>query len=129
MKMCQARLILLLAVLIHSYGNAQEENGDFSARLTVFAVVDYAVQHNPEIQAARNRVEALQARIPQAGSLDDPMLGIGALNLPADTAVLHWHRCLPSVLAFHKREDALRFQHAHGGRVMTLAELGFAGTR
>lgn len=48
---------------------------------------------------------------------------------PADTAYLHWHRCLPSVLAFHKQEDALRFQQAHGGTVMTLADLGFTGNR
>jgi hypothetical protein len=48
---------------------------------------------------------------------------------PADTAYLHWHRCLPSVLAFRKREDALRFQQAHGGTIMTLADLGFAGNR
>lgn len=46
---------------------------------------------------------------------------------PADTAYLHWHRCLPSVLAFHTREEAIRFQGAHGGTVMTLADLGFAG--
>ena len=46
---------------------------------------------------------------------------------PADTAYLHWHRCLPSVLAFRKRENALRFQRAHGGTVMALADLGFRG--
>jgi len=46
---------------------------------------------------------------------------------PAETAYLHWHRCLPSVLAFRKREDALRFQELHGGTVMTLADLGFTG--
>jgi hypothetical protein len=48
---------------------------------------------------------------------------------PADTAFLHWHRCLPSVLAFRTRAAALRFQDAHGGTVMTLADLGFAGGR
>ncbi len=46
---------------------------------------------------------------------------------PADTVYLHWHRCLPSVLAFRMQEEALRFQRAHGGVIMTLAELGFAG--
>ncbi len=45
---------------------------------------------------------------------------------PADTAYLHWHRCLPSIIAFRTREEALRFQRAHGGRVMALPELGFA---
>ena len=45
---------------------------------------------------------------------------------PADTAYLHWHRCLPSVLAFHARAAAVRFQHSHGGTLMALADLGFA---
>lgn len=45
---------------------------------------------------------------------------------PADTAYLHWHRCLPSVLAFHERAAAVRFQQRHGGTLMTLADLGFA---
>lgn len=42
---------------------------------------------------------------------------------PETTADLHWHRCLPSVLAFATREAAERFQRAHGGRVETLARL------
>lgn len=89
MKTCLAGLVLLSMMLIGGRGHAREQaenqGEDFSVRLTVSALVDYAVQHNPEIQAARRRVEALQARIPQAGSLDDPMLGIGAMNLPTDT--------------------------------------------
>lgn len=42
---------------------------------------------------------------------------------PETTADLHWHRCLPSVLAFATREAAERFQRAHGGQVETLARL------
>jgi hypothetical protein len=48
---------------------------------------------------------------------------------PATTAELHWHRCLPSVLAFRKRDDAEAFRRQHGGRLTSLAELGFAGGR
>ncbi|MBC8875622.1 MAG: TolC family protein [Planctomycetes bacterium] len=37
-------------------------------------LVDYAVANNPEIAAARSRAQALLWRVPQAQSLDDPML-------------------------------------------------------
>lgn len=45
---------------------------------------------------------------------------------PHDVAYLHWHRCLPSVLAFRTREAAERFQRTHGGTVVSPADLGFA---
>lgn len=45
---------------------------------------------------------------------------------PNDAAYLHWHRCLPSVLAFRTREAAERFQREHGGTVVSPADLGFA---
>ena len=45
---------------------------------------------------------------------------------PNDAAYLHWHRCLPSVLAFRTREAAARFQQQHGGTATTLTGLGFA---
>lgn len=37
---------------------------------------------NPRIVAARNAAEAAAARVPQAGALPDPMLGVGFMNLP-----------------------------------------------
>jgi hypothetical protein len=46
---------------------------------------------------------------------------------PGTTAHLHWHRCLPSVLAFRSRESAVAFQKGHGGRVVRLDDLGFEG--
>lgn len=47
---------------------------------------------------------------------------------PATTAELHWHRCLPSVLAFRSREDAEAFRREHGGRLTSFVELGFAAS-
>lgn len=38
--------------------------------------IEYALAQNPEIQAARKRVEAAGWRVPQAASLDDPMLSV-----------------------------------------------------
>lgn len=37
---------------------------------------------NPEIVAARRVAEAAAARVPQAGALPDPMLGVGFMNVP-----------------------------------------------
>ena len=37
---------------------------------------------NPEIMAARRLAEAAAARVPQAGALPDPMLGVGFMNVP-----------------------------------------------
>jgi outer membrane protein, heavy metal efflux system len=43
-----------------------------------------ALQNNPEIRAAQKEREAAQQRIAPAGSLDDPMLEAGVLNLPTN---------------------------------------------
>lgn len=41
-----------------------------------------AEQNNPEIAAAKQAAEAAAARVPQAGALPDPMLGVGVMNFP-----------------------------------------------
>ncbi len=38
--------------------------------------IGYALAQNAEIQAARRRIDAMAQRVPQAASLDDPMLGV-----------------------------------------------------
>jgi outer membrane protein TolC len=43
-----------------------------------------ADQKNPELLAARERAEMASYRIDQVNSLDDPMLGVGLVNLPID---------------------------------------------
>ncbi|MBI4774714.1 MAG: TolC family protein [Deltaproteobacteria bacterium] len=45
-------------------------------------LIEEALAVNPQIGAARHRAEAARQQIPQAGALDDPMLGFGVLNLP-----------------------------------------------
>ena len=51
-------------------------------RLNVDQLVNEALQNNPEILAAKKRWEVYKERIPQAGALEDPMLGFGIINLP-----------------------------------------------
>ncbi|MFN3476035.1 MAG: TolC family protein [Candidatus Methylomirabilales bacterium] len=43
-------------------------------------LIEEAKRANPEIQAARRRVEAAWARVPQARALPDPMVSLGYMN-------------------------------------------------
>lgn len=49
---------------------------ELSGTHTVDEFVHFALAQSPLIQAARKRVEASGHRVPQAASLDDPMLGV-----------------------------------------------------
>lgn len=48
-------------------------------------LIKEGLARNGEIQSLSAMVESLKEAIPYAGSLDDPRLGIGLLNLPVDT--------------------------------------------
>ena len=61
---------------------AQEER---AARLKLTDLIEEALIKNPDILAAKSKWEVLKERPPQAGSLEDPMLGLGIVNLPTDT--------------------------------------------
>jgi cobalt-zinc-cadmium efflux system outer membrane protein len=45
-------------------------------------LVQEAIAKNPKILVARERHSALKEKVPQAGALEDPMLGLGVVNLP-----------------------------------------------
>lgn len=53
-----------------------------AADLEIESLVREAVSRNPGIRAARERESALRERVPQAGALEDPMIGLGILNVP-----------------------------------------------
>jgi outer membrane protein TolC len=48
-------------------------------------LIDVGLRENNEIQSLRDEVRSLKEAVPFAGSLDDPRLGFGVLNLPTDT--------------------------------------------
>ena len=50
------------------------------------ALVAHALEMNPAIRAAADRVEAARARIAPAGVIPDPWVGVGVTNLPLDGA-------------------------------------------
>jgi cobalt-zinc-cadmium efflux system outer membrane protein len=56
-----------------------------SASLKLNALIEEALSKNPDVLAAKSKWEVLRERPPQAGSLDDPMVGLGVVNLPTDT--------------------------------------------
>ncbi len=46
------------------------------------SLIARALEVNPTIRAARQRIDAARARVGPAGTLPDPMLGVGIMNLP-----------------------------------------------
>jgi outer membrane protein TolC len=52
--------------------------------LNVDQLIDEARQNNPEILAAKKRLEVFKEKVPQAFALEDPMLGFGIVNLPTN---------------------------------------------
>jgi outer membrane protein, heavy metal efflux system len=75
-------LAMTLILNIGSGSLAQETK---SASLRLNDLVQEALNKNPDVLVAKSKWEAIKERPPQAGSLDDPVLGLGILNLPTDT--------------------------------------------
>lgn len=59
---------------------------DLEGPQPVDVYIAYALAQNPDIEAARKRVDAAAYRVPQAASLRDPTLGVTALPEPIETA-------------------------------------------
>jgi outer membrane protein TolC len=48
-------------------------------------LIEEGLAQNKEIQSLEAQVESLKEEVPFAGALDDPRLGLGIINLPADS--------------------------------------------
>lgn len=59
---------------------------DLSGPQPVDVYISYALSQNPDIEAARKRVDAAAYRVPQAASLRDPMFGMTVFPEPVQTA-------------------------------------------
>ena len=86
---CEHRRYLALAAahLIVARSRSPGRNREASrarAELDVEQLVDEALRNNPEILAARGKAQAVREKVPQAGALEDPMLGVGVTNLPTN---------------------------------------------
>jgi cobalt-zinc-cadmium efflux system outer membrane protein len=71
--------LLLFACIIVCPGPLRASDKDLEA------LVAEALENNSELLALEERAEALQLEAPFFGSLQDPMVGIGLLNLPVDS--------------------------------------------
>jgi outer membrane protein TolC len=57
----------------------------YTSGASVEQLIAEALQNNPEVRAAEKEREAARQRVLPAGALDDPMLELGVLNVPART--------------------------------------------
>jgi outer membrane protein TolC len=64
---------------------AAPERATYSAGASLHELVAEALRNNPEIRAAEKEREAARQRVLPAGALDDPMLELGVVNIPART--------------------------------------------
>jgi len=82
-KACAAISIFVFILLITPA--ILQADSLISAPQALSDLIDEGLAQNKEIQSMENEVESLKELIPFAGSLPDPRLGIGALNVPTDT--------------------------------------------
>jgi len=68
--------LLALVLLIPLAACVPAHAGEQGDRLTLQAVIEEALEKNPEIQGLQRRFEAAQARVPQARALPDPHIEI-----------------------------------------------------
>lgn len=78
-------LVAFLGIGIFSAPLLEAAEGPVQASQALSAIIAEGLQNNKELQGMEAELEALRHEIPYAGSLDDPQLGIGLLNLPVDT--------------------------------------------
>lgn len=83
---CAAVMLLFVTIAVPARAQTASTAAMDSAGASLAPLLTRAVEANPSLRAARERVDAARARVAPAGTLPDPMLGIGVMNLPADGA-------------------------------------------
>jgi len=73
-------ILFCLLILLPLSSFAQSEK----PTMNVDQLVDEALKNNPEILAAKKRWEVFKEKVPQASALEDPMFGLGIVNLPTN---------------------------------------------
>jgi outer membrane protein, heavy metal efflux system len=77
---CAALVAAVAAVALSPAAGRSADDAELGDQLHLEQVVAYAREHNPEIQAARQRWRAAEARPSQAGSLPEPMVDLAYHN-------------------------------------------------
>lgn len=95
-----------------------------------FLIIE-ALMNNPEIRAAVHGMTEAESRIPQAGSLDDPVLTFRAMEFPAlkfgDARYLNLELMqmvrFPTKLAAQKKIASIQAEHAHHDHLEKILEV------
>src|SRR4030095_203580 len=74
--------LIFIGALTVDLRTSLSQSKDSSPPLTLEEAVTNALQQNPELKAMQKDVEAAQAKIPQARSWDDPMVGVRFYQVP-----------------------------------------------
>ena len=70
------RIAFCWLLFLVAWGGAEAQ------KLRLQELIDEALANNPELSTLKHRWDAFEARVPQAGALDDPMFRLEASNLP-----------------------------------------------
>ena len=80
-----AFLITFIAITTHAdLGLAEDQSAEWLPQ-PLRQIIAESLQKNQKMQSIQAEIEALTAEIDFAGSLNDPRIGLGILNLPTDT--------------------------------------------
>ena len=71
----------ILMLILFQMGLAQPPD----STMQLSALIQEALENNPDLQSAQNTWQAAEARIPQAGALPDPLLVFNLMNMPVNT--------------------------------------------
>src|SRR5438128_700908 len=80
-------LAFLLLVVLNSASLGRAQVAEVQGPLSLSEAVAEALKNNPEIQAAKNKVESVRARSKQATYLEDPELNVEAWGVPLNQPV------------------------------------------
>ncbi len=81
-KIGKVFLVLFFLMILSDRAHAQ---GEGCEELSLRQAVDVAMENNPGLAAIRSRYNALATVPSQQSTLPDPVLSLGAVNLPTDT--------------------------------------------
>jgi outer membrane protein TolC len=76
---------MLVVILVFAGCSSVGAQDSRSAPLKLNDLIEEALSKNPDVLAAKSKWGVLRERPPQAGSLEDPMVGLGIINVPTDT--------------------------------------------
>lgn len=77
--------VLCIALSLILLGSATKGEAEAAVGMTLEALVEAAMEKNPELQAARDRWQMFERKITPAGDLDDPRLTLSLVNYPVDS--------------------------------------------